>query len=53
MDACAPAGFPGDTQRISFGIVAHAMYEAGISMTKRLRETAEGGLAKMLNRRKR
>ncbi len=53
IDACSPAGFPGDTQRISFGIVVCTMCETGISMNQRFRETAEGGLAKMFERRRR
>ncbi len=53
IDACSPAGFPGDTQRISFGIVVRTMCETGISMNQRFRETAEGGLAGMFERRRR
>ena len=52
MDACNLANFLGDTQRISFDIVVRTMYETGISMNQRFRETAEGGLAKMFERRK-
>ena len=53
MDACDLASFLGDTQRISFDIVVRTMYETGISMNQRFRETAEGGLAKMFERRRR
>ena len=53
MDACNLASFLGDTQRISFDIVVRTMYETGISMNQRFRETAEGGLAKMFERRRR
>ena len=52
MNACNLAYFLADTQRISFDIVVKTMYETGISMNQRFRETSEGGLAKMFNRRK-
>ncbi len=52
MDACNLANFLGDTQRISFDIVVRTMYETGVSMNQRFRETAEGGLAKMFERRR-
>ena len=47
------AYFLADTQRISFDIVVKTMYETGISMNQRFRETAEGSLAKMFNSRRR
>ena len=53
MNACNLAYFLADTQRISFDIVVRTMYETGISMNQRFRETAEGGLAKMFQRRRR
>ena len=53
LDACTLAYFLADTQRISFDIVVKTMYETGISMNRRFRETAEGGLAKMFERRRR
>ena len=53
MTASNLAYFLADTQRISFDIVVKTMYETGISMNRRFRETAEGGLAKMFQRRKR
>ncbi len=52
MDCANLASFLGDTQRISFDIVVRTMYETGISMNQRFRETAEGGLAKMFDRRR-
>ena len=52
MNACNLAYFLADTQRISFDIVVKTMYETGISMNQRFRETSEGGLAKMFNRGK-
>lgn len=53
MNAANLAYFLSDTQRISFDIVVKTMYETGISMNQRFRETAEGGLAKMYARRHR
>ncbi|MBQ7254808.1 MAG: L-serine ammonia-lyase, iron-sulfur-dependent, subunit alpha [Oscillospiraceae bacterium] len=41
-----------DTQRITLDMVIKTMYETGISMNNRFRETAEGGLAKMFSRGK-
>lgn len=43
--------FLAETQRISLDMVIRTMYETGISMNARFRETAEGGLAKMFSRR--
>ena len=51
MNACNLSYFLSDTQRISFDMVVKTMYETGISMNQRFRETSEGGLAKMFNRR--
>ena len=51
LNACNLAYFLTDTQRISFDMVVKTMYETGISMNQRFRETAEGGLAKMFDRR--
>ena len=52
MNACNLAYFLSDTQRISFDMVVKTMYETGINMNQRFRETSEGGLAKMFNRRR-
>ena len=52
MNACNLAYFLADTQRITFDIVVKTMYETGISMNQRFRETSEGGLAKMFQRRR-
>ena len=52
MNSCNLAYFLSDTQRISFDMVVKTMYETGISMNQRFRETSEGGLAKMFNRRR-
>ena len=42
--------FLADTQRITLDMVIRTMYETGISMNARFRETSEGGLAKMFSR---
>ena len=52
MNACNLAYFLSDTQRISFDMVVKTMYETGDSMNQRFRETSEGGLARMFNRRR-
>lgn len=52
MNACNLAYFLSETQRISFDIVVKTMYETGVSMNQRFRETSEGGLAKMFERRR-
>ena len=51
MNCLNLAYFLTDTQRISLDMVIRTMYETGISMNARFRETAEGGLAKMFSRR--
>ena len=53
MNACNLAYFLSDTQRITFDMVVKTMYETGISMNQRFRETSEGGLAKMFSRSRR
>ena len=52
MNSCNLAYFLTDTQRISFDMVVKTMYETGISMNQRFRETSEGGLARMFSRRR-
>ena len=52
MNSCNLAYFLSDTQRISFDMVVKTMYETGINLNQRFRETSEGGLAKMFNRRR-
>ena len=47
VNACNLAYLLNDTQRISFDIVVKTMYETGISMNDRFRETSEGGLARI------
>jgi len=43
--------FLSGTQRISFDMVVKTMYETGVHLSEQYRETAEGGLAKLYNRR--
>ena len=52
MNSCNLAYFLSDTQRISFDMVVKTMYETGVSMNQRFRETSEGGLARMFTRRR-
>ena len=52
MNYCNLAYFLTDTQRISFDMVVKTMYETGVNLNQRFRETSEGGLAKMFNRRR-
>ncbi len=42
-----------DTQRITFDMVVKSMYDTGIHLARQYRETSEGGLAKLYNRRSR
>ena len=52
MNSCNLAYFLSDTQRISFDMVVKTMYETGVNLNQRFRETSEGGLAKMFTRHK-
>ena len=52
MNSCNLVYFLTDTQRISFDMVVKTMYETGVNLNQRFRETSEGGLAKMFNRRR-
>lgn len=45
------AYFLSDTRRISYDMVLRTMYETGVHMNQRYRETAEGGLARIYSRR--
>lgn len=46
INALSLANFLTSTRKISFDLVVKTMYETGIDMSHRYRETAEGGLAK-------
>lgn len=52
LDAARLAYYLAGTERVSFDIVVRTMYETGISMNERFRETAEGGMAMMYSRKK-
>ena len=52
MNACNLSYFLTGSRNISYDMVCRAMYETGINMNHRFRETSEGGLAKIYARRK-
>ncbi|WP_348635858.1 L-serine ammonia-lyase, iron-sulfur-dependent, subunit alpha [Paenibacillus sp. PvR133] len=47
INALSLANFLSNTRKISFDLVVQTMYETGLDMSSRYRETAEGGLAKL------
>ncbi len=47
INAVSLANFLTDTRKISFDLVIATMYETGRDLSKRYRETSEGGLAKL------
>lgn len=47
MNALSLANFLSGTRKISFDLVVKTMYETGRDLSRRYRETAEGGLAKL------
>ena len=47
INAVSLANFLSDSRKISFDMVIETMYETGKDMSKRYRETSEGGLAKI------
>ena len=47
MNACNLSYFLTGSRRISFDMVCRAMHETGINLSRRYRETSEGGLAKI------
>ena len=51
MNACNMSYFLTGSRNISYDMVCRAMKETGINMNHRFRETSEGGLAKIYNRR--
>ncbi|MBR4971421.1 MAG: L-serine ammonia-lyase, iron-sulfur-dependent, subunit alpha, partial [Oscillospiraceae bacterium] len=51
MNACNLAYFLYGTRSASFDIVVKTMYETGLSLSHRYKETSEGGLAGFYNRR--
>ncbi len=47
INALSLANFLSDSRRISFDLVVKTMYETGVDISHRYRETSEGGLAKL------
>jgi len=53
MNACNLSYFLTGSRRISYDMVCRAMKETGVNLNHRFRETSEGGLAKLYDRKKR
>ena len=51
MNACNLSYFLTGSRNISYDMVCRAMHETGINLNHRFRETSEGGLAKLYNRK--
>ncbi|MBQ7383381.1 MAG: L-serine ammonia-lyase, iron-sulfur-dependent, subunit alpha [Clostridia bacterium] len=47
INAADLAGVLGDTNKVSFDTIVKTMYETGIDLSSRYKETSEGGLAKI------
>ena len=47
INAVNLANFLTDTRKISFDLVVETMYETGKDLSRRYKETSEGGLAKL------
>ena len=52
MNACNLSYFLTGSRNISYDMVCRAMKETGVNLDHRFRETSEGGLARLYNRRK-
>ena len=52
MNACNLSYFLTGSRNISYDMVCRAMHETGINLNHRFRETGEGGLAKLYNRKR-
>ena len=52
MNACNLSYFLTGSRNISYDMVCRAMKETGIHLDHRFRETSEGGLAKLYNRKR-
>lgn len=52
MNACNLSYFLTGSRNISYDMVCRAMKETGVNLNRRFRETSEGGLAKLYNRRR-
>ncbi len=53
MNACNLSYFLTGSRNISYDMVCRAMRETGVNLDHRFRETSEGGLAKIYNRKRR
>ncbi len=53
MNACNLSYFLTGSRNISYDMVCRAMKETGVNLDHRFRETSEGGLAKLYNRKRR
>ena len=53
MNACNLSYFLTGSRNISYDMVCRAMRETGVNLDHRFRETSEGGLARLYNRKKR
>lgn len=53
MNACNLSYFLTGSRNISYDMVCKAMKETGLSLNHRFRETSEGGLARLYDRRRR
>lgn len=53
MNACNLSYFLTGSRNISYDMVCRAMHETGVNLNHRFRETSEGGLAKLYNRKRR
>ena len=51
MNACNLSYFLTGSRNISYDMVCRAMHETGVNLNRRFRETSEGGLAKIYERR--
>ncbi len=52
MNACNLSYYLTGSRRISYDMVCRAMKETGVNLNHRFRETSEGGLAKIYNRKR-
>ncbi len=52
MNACNLSYFLTGSRNISYDMVCRAMKETGVNLDRRFRETSEGGLAKLYNRKR-
>ena len=52
MNACNLSYYLTGSRRISYDMVCRAMHETGVNLNHRFRETSEGGLARLYDRRR-